>query len=293
MAAVYYLLLQDRIEEALAQFAEVDAARLETRLQHDYCRAYLAFFSEEAAPARKIAESYRDYPVLRWRNLFREVLAQLDELEGQAPAVIDDKSRGQVQTRLAAAEPALEMKLEGRKVKLTYANLAECRVSYYPMDLELLFSRRPFVRRHEGQFAFVRPAAVEETKLPAGGAHEFEVPERWRNANVMIEVAAGGRRRCEAYCSHSMGLELVESYGQLRLSAAEGGKPLAKAYVKVYARLKGGSEVFHKDGYTDLRGRFDYASVSGRGTSEVERFAILVMSEASGALVAEAAPPAN
>jgi hypothetical protein len=291
LSAVYHLLLQDRVEEALAQFGQIDAARLETRLQYDYCQAYLAFFAQSPAPARKVAEAYRDYPVLRWRNLFLEVLAQLDELEGKAPAVIDEKSRGQVQTGLAGTEPVLEMTMDGPRVRLTCANLAGCRVSYYPMDLELLFSRRPFVRRHEGQFTFVRPAATEELLLPAGGRHDFEIPERWRNSNVMVEVTAAGKRRCEAYCSHSMELQLIEGYGQLRLSAAEDGKPLAKAYVKVYARLKGGSEVFHKDGYTDLRGRFDYASVSGRSVSEVERFAVLVQSEANGALVTEAAPP--
>jgi hypothetical protein len=61
--------------------------------------------------------------------------------------------------------------------------------------------------------------------------------------------------------------------------------------VKVYARLSGGKVRFHKDGYTDLRGRFDYASLSGAGQGQVERYAILVMSESDGALIREAAPP--
>ena len=37
---------------------------------------------------------------------------------------------------------------------------------------------------------------------------------------------------------------------------------LPKVYVKVYARLADGTVKFHKDGYTDHRGRFDYATVS-------------------------------
>jgi hypothetical protein len=43
--------------------------------------------------------------------------------------------------------------------------------------------------------------------------------------------------------------------------AAE-NKAVSKAYVKVYARLRNGEIRFFKDGYTDLRGKFDYASLN-------------------------------
>jgi hypothetical protein len=48
---------------------------------------------------------------------------------------------------------------------------------------------------------------------------------------------------------------------------------------------------FFKDGYTDLRGKFDYASVSSTGLGQVERFSILIMSEEHGATVDEAEVP--
>ena len=41
---------------------------------------------------------------------------------------------------------------------------------------------------------------------------------------------------------------------------------------------------FHKDGYTDLRGRFDYVSVNTPERQAIERFAVLVLDEQSGAL---------
>jgi hypothetical protein len=66
---------------------------------------------------------------------------------------------------------------------------------------------------------------------------------------------------------------------------------LPKVYVKVYARLADGAVKFHKDGYTDLRGRFDYASVNGPEKRPVERFALLVLSDDRGAVIREAAPP--
>jgi hypothetical protein len=88
-----------------------------------------------------------------------------------------------------------------------------------------------------------------------------------------------------------MDVRLTEAYGQVKVTNPTGGRPLPKVYVKVYARLANGQVKFHKDGYTDLRGRFDYASVSTPQQQPVERFAVLVLSEDRGAAIREAAPP--
>jgi len=48
---------------------------------------------------------------------------------------------------------------------------------------------------------------------------------------------------------------------------------------------------FYKDGYTDLRGRFDYTSLNTNEIDRVSRFAILILSPTDGAVVREAAPP--
>jgi 5-hydroxyisourate hydrolase-like protein (transthyretin family) len=69
------------------------------------------------------------------------------------------------------------------------------------------------------------------------------------------------------------------------------GKPMSKVYVKVYGRSQDGQVKFFKDGYTDLRGRFDYVSVSGWDGASVDRYAILVMHDEGGATITELAPP--
>ena len=66
---------------------------------------------------------------------------------------------------------------------------------------------------------------------------------------------------------------------------------MAKAYVKVYARGTDGRVKFYKDGYTDLRGRFDYTSLNTNEIDRVSRLAILILSPVHGAVVREAAPP--
>jgi hypothetical protein len=61
--------------------------------------------------------------------------------------------------------------------------------------------------------------------------------------------------------------------------------------VKVYAQMQDGSVKFYKDGYTDLRGRFDYASVSTADLENVVKYGLLVASDKDGAVVREAKPP--
>ena len=74
-----------------------------------------------------------------------------------------------------------------------------------------------------------------------------------------------------------------------RSGPTPGDEPLAKLYVKVYARKADGTVIFHNDGYTDLRGKFDYASVSPESSANIEEFAVLLMSDDHGARVTYAA----
>ena len=62
-------------------------------------------------------------------------------------------------------------------------------------------------------------------------------------------------------------------------------------YVKVYAQMQDGSVKFYKDGYTDLRGRFDFGSLNTNELDFVRKFSLLVMSDEHGAVVREAEPP--
>ena len=123
------------------------------------------------------------------------------------------------------------------------------------------------------------------------GVQSFELPAGVKGANVVVEVEAGGGRVSKPCFAHELAVQVVEPYGQLRVSQRAARKPLPRAYVKAYARTKDGAVKFYKDGYTDLRGRFDYASVSTPERLPVARFALLVLSDDRGATIREAAPP--
>jgi hypothetical protein len=86
-------------------------------------------------------------------------------------------------------------------------------------------------------------------------------------------------------------VQTVENYGQVRVSHATTAKPVPKAYVKVFAQMQDGQTKFYKDGYTDLRGRFDYTSLNTNEIEIVKKFSILILSDEFGAAVKEATPP--
>ncbi|MBC8291398.1 MAG: hypothetical protein H8E37_13940 [Planctomycetes bacterium] len=329
MAVTYYLLLQDRVEDAMTFFGQVKPQDLTTRLQHDYFTAYFDLYSDQPDRARVLAAKYNSHPVPRWRNAFAAVAAQLDEIgmpvlasaqdtqgqvasvdpkvalaaldpqtkgEAKKPAegttVIDDESRSENQTQLASTEPSFDFQVEARRVKLSFQNLESVTVNYYEMDIELLFSRNPFVQQVSGAFSYIRPNRTRLVKLPADKSSlDFNLPKDYHSSNVLVEIVAGGQTKSQAYYSHSLNVQVVENYGQVKVTHQETKKALPRTYVKVYAALANGQVRFYKDGYTDLRGRFDFTSLNTNELENVRKFSLLILSDDHGAIVREAAPP--
>ncbi len=129
-------------------------------------------------------------------------------------------------------------------------------------------------------------------ELPADATStEVDLPSALQNSNVLVEVTGGGKTRSQAYYANALDVQVVENYGQIQVRHATSKQPLGKVYVKVYARMKDGSVAFYKDGYTDLRGRFDYTSLSTDQLDSVARFSLLIFSEENGAVIREADPP--
>jgi hypothetical protein len=292
LAVAYYMTLQDRIADALDWFGRLDRKAVPEQLQCDYLEAYLDLYRGDVEGARKLAEAHAQEGVSRWRNLFAQVLGQLDELAGGAAGAADKENRDQAQGALAATEPALEMQVEAGQIRLDYRNLKGCTLNFYPMDIELLFSRSPFLQDGAAQFSFIRPVLSQSVELPAGKEMlAVGLPKEFHARNVMVEALAAGLRKTQAYYANTLKVQMIEAYGQLAVTHAESRKPVPGAYVKVYMRTKSGEVKFFKDGYTDLRGRFDYASLNTNELDNAERLAVLLLSPDLGAVVREAAPP--
>ena len=161
------------------------------------------------------------------------------------------------------------------------------------MDIELLFSRQPFVQGDVERFSFIEPGRVLDVPLGAGGRTAVPIPADMKGANLVVEAVAPGLRKAIAHYAHDLGIQLAHAYGQIRVVRASTQAPLPATYVKVYGRQKDGRASFFKDGYTVLRGSFDYATLSTDDLDRVERFALLVVSDDAGATIVEASPPAR
>jgi hypothetical protein len=320
MSVTYFLFLQDRVEEALARFKAIDAAKLPTRLQHDYFQCYAAFYEGDLAAARGLAAKYADHPVPRWKTLFADVTTQLDEIEGKAakPEKGDKPDREKQQAELAVTEPTFEFKVENKTIALSWKNLSEVTLNYYLMDPEFSFSSNPFVSQDSGRFSIIKPNKTATQVLPKDQTTlEVALPAEFTKANVLVELIGAGQRKTQAYHANTLKLTLTENYGRLETRDSTTDKPLPKAYVKVYAKLNNGTIRFFKDGYTDLRGRFDYASLNGPENgapqptpyepapangldyqmlkpaelNNVEKLSLLILSDTHGATVKEVSPP--
>ena len=291
LSTTYYLFLQDRASEAMSRLDAVDADSLPSTIQYDYFRAYSAFYQAKPEEARSIATKYAKHPVDRWRERFVNVIAQAEEIQGKAPEIASDDDRNQQQAKLAAAEPTLELEVDGSIVTINYQKISNVQVNYYEMDLEFLFSTNPFVSSSSGSFSVVRPNKTERVQLADDKrAQSIELPREYQSKNVLVEVIGGGKKRSRAIYSNELQTAVSERYGILTVRHAKDGRPLPTTYVKVYALTKSGPK-FYKDGYTDLRGKFDYASVSTSDIGDTQKFSVLVMSDDNGATVLEAPVP--
>lgn len=311
----YYMLLQNRIDEALTWFSQVDGEQVAARIQYDYFDAYLDFYRGRYDRAAQIASEYAEYGVPRWQELFSQIQRQVGERlalqSGQdvtaLVSVTPDRDRKHQlltdqreieQAQRAAQTPTLDLERDGNELTVRTRNIDRVLVNYYLMDIELLFSRKPFVSRDQDTTPVIQPNVTEElvVGLKQGegaveGTRQLNLPEELENKNLLVEVNAAGISRSTVLTANALRVTVVEPYGKLQVLSEKGREPIEGAYVKVYARHQDGSERFYKDGYTDLRGQFDYATLSTSELDTATRFSILVLDEALGAHVQEAKPP--
>ena len=311
----YYLLLQNRIEESIETFESLDRQLVPSQLQYDYLAGYLALHRGEYQQAFEIAQSYVNHPVPRWKNRFSEMGAhvsqrfelmdagQLVSVDGKqkdidkagvspkaADLAIADRDRAN--SRASASVPEVIARVEDDLVRIDHRNADEIEINLYGVDLELLFSKAPFARKDLQRIAMVRPTQSDTVSMKSKtGTARIPIPEALKSQTLLVEASVGASRSTTLYYGGELTTYVSEGFGQLQTTDAETHRPVAGAYVKVYARYSSGDVRFYKDGYTDGRGRFDYSSVSAGDAKGAARYAILVLSENRGATLHDVAAP--
>jgi hypothetical protein len=309
--------MQDRVGEARKWFGGVRTEQAGTGLQVEYLRSVFQLLAEKPAEAKRIVQPHLGHPVERWKKLFQGVWDQAEiSMGGGTGGATKGTDRETRLDALAGTEPGFELEAVEQGVRVRARNLSEVQVNFYPADLEFSFSGNPFGREENGRFRMVKPAAVVMHKVSEGAAEGVvPVPAALKGRNLVVEALGAGLRRSVHVGMSRMRVDFVENYGRVEVLDKEGKRPMAKVYVKVYARVAGGIRFF-KDGYTDVRGRFDYASLNGPMQAaptgpvalsvgmdhpairpgeivSVERFAVLVLSDDAGAVIRDVPAPAR
>jgi hypothetical protein len=311
LAMSYYFLVNNQVADALRQFNAVARDEIDSQLQYDYLAAYLAMHQADYEKAESIARTYASYPVQRWQERFGTLIVQLESRNrmlvglAAADAAADSETASFVSdakapetdwigrdNRMADAtslQPTLSLAWAEDRLRLSHRNLQSAVIALRPVDLELLFSKTPFVLADLTKMAFTTPLRSIDIELNDAKT-EYAIPKELEKQTLLVEVTSGGLTETTLYTGGGLQTSIAESFGQLQVVDAL-QHPVSTAYVKVYSRLKDGRVVFYKDGYTDLRGRFDYATVSNDQLAQSQRFAILVLHPELGASTHEVAPP--
>ncbi|XZE34929.1 hypothetical protein SH501x_000405 [Pirellulaceae bacterium SH501] len=316
LSMVYYLLLQNRIDDAMAMFQKVDRNELmqkdqRAEMQFDYMEAYLAVLKRDYATANNIASKYIDYPHGRWNSLFKQLRRQLaqrdamltgselaEDTEANSSDTISDRilfgDRESAISAQSQTDPSLELVDDAGSVVAQFRNIESFEVRFYPMDIELQFSRYPFQSGQSKLWSRIDANRKETISVEATSKwskRSITIPNEYRNSNLMVEVVSNGIARNLVLYSHSLRVQFASNAGRVQVLEKNANRPVDGAYVKVYARGADGAVRFYKDGYTDLRGQFDYTTISVGELADVERFAVLVLHPDLGAVVQEVAPP--
>lgn len=132
-----------------------------------------------------------------------------------------------------------------------------------------------------------------EKESGAGGNTSIPLPNALKGKNVVIEINSDDVQKFKTFYASLLKVQLIEKFGELRVFNRETMEPLSKVYVKVYCKNKSGKELFYRDGFTDIRGKFVYATASGKSVADVKRFSILICDDEhkGGSSIREADPP--
>ena len=329
----YYLIIQDRMNEALDIFNRIKKEEIECnnksyKIQYDYIYAYLdfTFGYPEFKIAKSLCNYYKDFPLLHWKEKFEDIEEELLEYENKdnkdnVPMDImeEDKDKKSIIKELKEKEPKLSLNIENKegKIVLLYNNINEITIKLYFIDLEMLFTREPRIseiinkssdndndnnkdnKYIKEKFGFVQTNYTETIKTPESNNNN-------KSTNSMIyEIPKIYQKKNLLIEVNYESIKLLDLYLSSNLYVIiteslgelqvldKNLKPLIKAYVKVYAKLNNDNVQFYKDGYTDLNGKFNYLFLNSDLLEQVKKFYIYVSEGNHGEIIKECFPPKN
>jgi len=284
-----YLLIRNKVDDAKKLFDSIDAEKVTGyKMTYDYFDVYFAYMVGDDK-AEKIAESYTSRNLPKFiKQKFQDVLDAL--AESKDPTLSDALFlEEEEKRRQEEMKPFVHFEiLEGHKILIEYRNITNASVNFYLTELEVLFSAHPFQESNMG-YKLVAPNESLELELdPSDNEVVVDLPAEYRDQNTIIQIITDTLEVVDLYNDNDLDVQLAEDEGELRVINKDTNRPMEGAYCKVYGQSRvTGSHEFFKDGYTDLRGRFDYLTLSTDQVRQVSRLAILIKTEKAGSVIKE------
>jgi hypothetical protein len=342
----YFFILFNRIDEALELFQRIQEMSLSStcggsqlQVQYDYMDAYLDFYrrfpldgssSSILFPiARQHAKRYESYPQARWSLRFKKIRDLLDEYDAFArrnkvttiSATVNDQDVKMVDVETEADDNTslqLEAEVEKDQVQIITQNIGACELSFYPIDVELMFSTEPFdtfsdAATSASSLLLIEPRLKIHVPLLKGNETKatctVQIPSELKSLQMMVRIqeVVSTRKKTSiqapsdlirSYFNTSLQVVFLKQKGVLQV--LQQGNPVQSCYVKVYVKTNELGQTrnyqrkkaeFYKDGYTDIMGKFDYISINGDLIERVNKFSVLVSHVTYGAVVKQVYPP--
>ncbi|WP_035603284.1 hypothetical protein [Haloferula sp. BvORR071] len=279
LALTAHLLLQDRVPEALERFDKVDSNKLPATMAYDYIAAVVDFYRSKPEDARALAVRHSTLPPGQWKQRFDAIRTQADEIVAlQAPRAAEPQKPQE-------EAPSLDLALApDGKLVIKQQRLDKTLLQLFSVDLEMLFSKDPFLTGEGASQPGIRANDSREVLLAAPET-AVDLPENFRHGNVLVAAKSGTTKVLKVLDSRSLEITRTPLERTLQVFDSASRLPVPQCYVKVYVEDSSGHPVFHKDGYTDLRGKFDYLSHTGSDLGEIHKIAVLVNHPEKGARI--------
>lgn len=295
MILTAYLIMQDRAVDAVSIFTRIseEEAYHVSDLAYDLQKAYLSFFDADT-PGDDAFDVYEKYKI---STLLPSKMALLEKMrvalvEMGDPARADDDFDA---IQLAAKKDGVKEKLDFEKngehsITFTYANLTEITLNFYILNVEVNFSEQPFEVLANG-FTLITPnesTTIQVPEIPPGqsGTFTYNLEQSMINHQFVLEARAGGATVAKQCYDNELLVQTAPKLGEIRVLDRETNQPMEQVYMKIFGKRKdNGDSIFYKDGYTDMRGRFNYAKRSDNQVDQMSELVGLAYTDSFGALI--------
>eukprot|EP00330_Aristerostoma_sp_ATCC50986_P006972 CAMPEP_0114578018 /NCGR_PEP_ID=MMETSP0125-20121206/2609_1 /TAXON_ID=485358 ORGANISM="Aristerostoma sp., Strain ATCC 50986" /NCGR_SAMPLE_ID=MMETSP0125 /ASSEMBLY_ACC=CAM_ASM_000245 /LENGTH=173 /DNA_ID=CAMNT_0001767771 /DNA_START=680 /DNA_END=1202 /DNA_ORIENTATION=- len=168
-----------------------------------------------------------------------------------------------------------------------YSNVAYLKIRYFAIDLKFASLDK---------FKSISPKRQQSLKLdPKINDISVPIEPEYRGQTCLIELFdPSTQASCTVkHVNCDLLTNVYSEIGNIEVRDARNDRLVAGVYVKTFVKQRDSTIEFYKDGYTDISGRFDYASISVDKLKNAEEFSIFISHEKLGFKILKASPPLN